>query len=218
MKNYRDLDKRIAGLRKDYSFGTLTEHECAKNPHSQFVRWFEQALKARVNAVNAAAVSTCGRRKPSVRIVLVKGFDAKEFVFYTSYESRKARDIQENPRAEMLFYWAEAERQVRISGKITKISSARSDAYFAGRPRNAQIGAWASHQSFPVTNRQALEKLIQKFKKKFKDKPISRPKSWGGYALVPDAYEFWQGRASRLNDRILYEKSGKRWKRRRLQP
>lgn len=218
MKKYKDLDKLICGLRKDYSFGALGDKDCENDPQTQFIKWFEAALKAKAHSMNAAALATSGRGRASVRIVLIKGFDANGFVFYSSYRSRKAREIQANPYGEILFFWPEIERQVRISGKLTKISAARSDAYFKGRPRSAQISAWASHQSAPIRDRRALELRIEEFEKKFHGKPVPRPESWGGFCLVPDTYEFWQGRASRLNDRILYRKSGKRWTHLRIQP
>lgn len=219
MKNYSHLDQRIAGLRKEYAFGELAEKNAAKDPYTQFVKWFEAALKARVTSINAGMLATCGKNKnPAARIVLVKGFDRGGFVFYTSYESRKAREIRENARAEMVFYWPEIERQVRIFGKISKVSSAQSDAYFAARPRAAQLGAWVSRQSALIASREALDARYQKIAREFEGRKIPRPETWGGYRLSPVSYEFWQGRASRLNDRLLYKKSGKTWKRSRLQP
>ena len=220
MKDYRNLDKIVAGLRREYSFGKLEEGELCKNPFEQFSRWLEDAVRRRVPHLDTMALATATPKgKPSVRVVLLKGFDRRGFVFYTHYDSRKGREIKMNPRAEMVFFWGPFERQVRIAGRLAKVSALESDLYFATRPRASQIGAWASHQSRPIKSRREIERRVREIEQKFRGRKIPRPPFWGGYCLQPEAFEFWQGRKSRLNDRFLYRSTRVAdWTMTRLQP
>ena len=220
MKNYQDLDKKIAGLRQEYAYGKLEDGALAKDPFTQFADWFEWALRQRVPHLNAMTLATAAAHsRPGARIILLKSFDRRGFVFYSHYDSRKAREIKSNPRAEALFYWGPLERQVRIAGRLSKIPRAESEKYFASRPRESQLAAWTSHQSRPVKNRAALDEKYREMRKKFQGKKIPLPPFWGGYRLVPDSFEFWQGRENRLNDHFLYNrKRGRRWQIVRLQP
>lgn len=197
----------VSDLRQSYEKNVLLEETAAASPLEQFSQWFDQALQAKVpepNAMTLATVDSTGQ--PSARTVLIKGFDARGFVFFTNYESRKGRDLQDNPRAALLFFWQPLERQVRIEGIIEKASAEESDAYFHSRPLGSRLGAWASEQSQPIT-RAELEAREQTFRERYGDQP-PRPPHWGGYRLVPTLFEFWQGRASRLHDRLRYLPDG----------
>ncbi len=214
------VNKIIQSLRSDIESLQLDKKKVDKNPIIQFERWMENALEAKVQEPNAMTLATSNRKgQPDARIVLLRGVDKNGFSFFTNYKSAKGKEMSENKRVCLNFFWPDLARQVRIMGVIEKLSAKASDEYFQSRPRESQIGAWASNQSQEIENRQALEKKFDDLEKKFSSDKISRPPHWGGYLVKPVSIEFWQGRASRLHDRILYEKgrSGK-WKISRLSP
>ena len=213
-------DKQLRAIRKDYKIGYLTESSIARNPYVQLTRWLDFAIDAEIWEPNAMALATCGRdRKPSIRMVLLKDFDKNGLVFYTNYRSRKAYEISQNRNASLLFWWGPLERQVRIEGVLSKVSASESDYYFAQRPRSAQIGACASPQSEVIPNRAHLEALWEQHKHTYSGHDIKRPAYWGGYRLTPKRFEFWQGRASRLHDRIAFKRAKNGiWVRSRLAP
>jgi len=197
----------VSDLRQSYEKSTLLENSAAASPFDQFSQWFDQALAAQVpepNAMTLATVDASGQ--PAARIVLIKGYDTRGFVFYTNYESRKGHDLLANPRAALLFFWQPLERQVRIEGRVEHVSAEESDAYYHSRPLGSRIGAWASHQSQPVT-RAELEEREQEARARYGEQP-PRPPHWGGYRVVPTLFEFWQGRPSRLHDRLRYLPDG----------
>ncbi|AUT58610.1 pyridoxamine 5'-phosphate oxidase [Paraburkholderia terrae] len=209
----------LADLRKNYSLGSLDIADADPNPFRQFDVWFKQAIDAQLPEPNTMTLATVDPRgRPSARIVLIKAVDERGFVFFTNYESRKGLELAQNPHASLLFYWIELERQVRVEGTVVKTSDAESDTYFASRPVGSRIGAWASEQSKVIESRAALEAREREFIAQYGDNP-PRPPHWGGYRLIPDAIEFWQGRPSRLHDRLLYTRSGNAdWTIARLSP
>jgi pyridoxamine 5'-phosphate oxidase len=209
----------IAQLRKDYSRASLTEADVDPDPIRQFSSWFRQALDAGVPEANAMSVATVGADgRPSSRILLIKDVDSAGFTWFTNYASRKGRELAIHPHAALLFHWIELERQVRIEGRVEKLPEAQSDAYFQSRPLNSRLGALASAQSEPIASREALEQRFAETEAACGEQPV-RPAHWGGYLLVPDRVEFWQGRPSRLHDRILYTRQDDgAWRRERLQP
>ncbi len=208
----------ISDLRQEYMRESLDEHDVARNPLEQFERWFDEAVKAQVPMVNAMTLATVSATgQPSARIVLLKGVDHGGFVFFTNYKSRKGRELTANPEAALLFYWTDLEREVRIEGRVEKISAQESDEYFGNRPLGSRHAAIASPQSKVVPDRAALEALFADAEQRHGDK-TPRPAHWGGYRLQPTAIEFWQGRANRLHDRVLYTLKARGWKIERLAP
>jgi pyridoxamine 5'-phosphate oxidase len=210
----------LTDIRREYASHALDEHDAHADPIAQFTIWFDEALKSQLLDVNAMTLATASAKgEPSARTVLLKGADQNGFVFYTNYDSAKGRDLAANPRASLLFFWAELERQVRINGAVTKTTSAESDQYFHSRPFESQIGASISDQSRPIADRSLLEKKYAELTAKYQGSTVPRPAHWGGYRLTPDAMEFWQGRKSRLHDRLLYTRQADgSWKRSRLAP
>lgn len=207
----------IAAMRVDYVADSLDESEAAADPFEQFTAWFNSALVRvpEANAMILAAADAGGR--PSARVVLLKGFSSEGFVFYTNYNSAKGRALAENPQAEILFFWQELQRQVRISGEVVRVSDEESDDYFYSRPLGSRIGATASPQSKIVASRNALEERFSAASAKYGDN-VPRPENWGGYRLVPDKIEFWQGRANRMHDRLCYRRENGSWRIERLAP
>ncbi len=213
------MSSEVASLRKEYARASLDEKSVDKSPINQFKGWFDEALKAEINEPNAMVLSTSGHSGLiTQRTVLLKAFDEKGFVFFTNYKSRKSIQIAENPRVSMLFPWYTLERQVAITGSAEKISTSESLRYFASRPYNSQLGAWVSQQSQVITTRGILETKLQEMKEKFKQGKVPLPDFWGGFRVVPDSIEFWQGRQSRLHDRILYSHETNGWVIQRLSP
>ncbi len=208
----------LAQLRVDYRRAALSERDAAPDPFDQFARWFDEAVAAALpepNAMTLATVDAAGR--PDARIVLLKGADPRGFVFHTNYDSRKGRELGANPRVALLFFWVELERQVRIEGTAGLVSAEESDAYFAQRPRASQLSAWASPQSAPIADRAWLDIALAAVEARFAG-DVPRPPNWGGIRVVPDRFEFWQGRPSRLHDRLVWTREGGRWTIGRLAP
>jgi pyridoxamine 5'-phosphate oxidase len=202
------INETLKNIRTDYDSGTLDVTDADPDPVMQFASWLKIAFNSKVaepNAMNLATVSNSG--KPSSRIVLLRNFDHDGFVFFTNYKSRKAADITQSHQVALSFFWPEIHKQVRIEGFASKIPNQESDLYFASRPRESQVGAWASHQSEPVKSRAELDKIVENLTAEFSGRDIPRPAEWGGYAVKPEYFEFWQGRVNRLHDRLKYEKN-----------
>ncbi|WP_154224467.1 pyridoxamine 5'-phosphate oxidase [Marinicella rhabdoformis] len=210
----------IGEIRNEYTKFGLNREDLNANPLLQFEQWFAQARTAQLKEVNAMSLATVtADGMPQVRTVLLKSFDERGFVFFTNYQSSKAKELDANPKASILFPWLDLERQVRISGDVEKISAAESFKYFTSRPRGSQLGAWISEQSQVISNRSVLKTLLNQVKEKFKEGEIPLPDAWGGYRIKPQQYEFWQGRASRLHDRFRFKKAGEGdWQVERLAP
>jgi pyridoxamine 5'-phosphate oxidase len=209
----------IADLRREYARARLDESHVSADPIAQFERWFAEAREAKVMEANAMALATATREgSPSVRMVLLKGVDQTGFVFFTDYRSQKGVELATNPRAALVFYWAELERQVRITGRVSRVPREESEAYFHTRPRLSRISAFTSHQSQVIPDRKSLEERAREIGRRYPGDQIPLPEHWGGHRVVPEIIEFWQGRENRLHDRIRYRRDGEGWVRERLSP
>jgi pyridoxamine 5'-phosphate oxidase len=209
----------LADIRREYLGEPLTEAHAAADPMEQFTHWFEQVRQVESDPTAMALATVSADSRPSVRTVLLKDVDERGFVFYTNYESRKARDMEATGRASLLFFWPSLERQVRVDGRVERISGAESDAYFDTRPLDSRLSVYASKQSEPIDSREVLEEAFDRVRRSYGDGAVPRPAWWGGYRVVPDEFEFWQGRTSRLHDRLRYTKNADdSWRRERLAP
>ncbi|HRO43199.1 MAG TPA: pyridoxamine 5'-phosphate oxidase [Flavipsychrobacter sp.] len=209
----------IAAIRTDYQLAALNETTVGNDPFAFFGKWFLEAQAAEVIEVNAMTLATVdAQNKPHARIVLLKGLDEKGFVFFTNYDSAKGKEIDANPYAALVFFWQELERQVRIEGSVVRISEEESDSYFASRPEGSKIGAWSSPQSQIIEDRSILEKNYSAFEQKFSGNSIPRPEYWGGYRVIPNKVEFWQGRSNRMHDRVVFLRRVNEWSNVRLAP
>lgn len=213
------IEKSIADLRRDYRLETLDEADLSLSAPAQFDKWWNQAREADIDEVNAMTLATAGADGwPDARTVLLKSFDEEGFIFFTNYQSAKARQLDESGKASLVLFWKELERQVRISGTVEKIAAADSDLYFHSRPRGSQLGAWASPQSEVIPGREVLEKSLADVQDRFLREALIRPPFWGGYRVRPVWIEFWQGRSNRLHDRFRYTRLGSEWLIERLAP
>lgn len=206
-------------MRKDYALAGLSEKDLAKDPFRQFEKWFQEAEAAKIHEANAMTLTTATRAgKPSARTVLLKGLDGRGFVFYSNYESRKGRELEANPYAALVFPWLILERQVIVEGVVTRVAREESEAYFHSRPRASQLGAWISQQSSIIQGRKILEDAMKALETKYAGQEVPLPPHWGGWRLAPETVEFWQGRRSRLHDRLRYRRAGNEWTIERLAP
>ncbi len=213
------MSKSVADIRKDYMLASFDEKDALANPIEQFTHWWNDAINSNIDEVNAMTLATVTPKgTPTARIVLLKGYDETGFVFFTNYLSDKGKELANNPTAALVFFWKELERQIRIEGTVEKVSNEENDAYFNSRPAGSKIGAWASHQSAVIEYRQVIEQNVQKYTEIFGTENIPRPDHWGGYKVTPHLIEFWQGRSSRLHDRIQYRKNEQEWIKERLSP
>lgn len=213
------MKSNIADIRKDYKLQTLLEKDVDKDPIEQFSKWWHEAAKSDIEELNAMTLATCNKDgMPSARIVLLKDFSHEGFMFFTNYESQKGKELAHNPNAALVFFWKELERQIRIEGTVEKVSEQVSIDYFLTRPVASQIGAWSSPQSKKIDNREVIESNVTQYQTQFQDTPMIKPPHWGGYIVRPKHIEFWQGRRSRLHDRIVYNLENQHWLISRLAP
>jgi pyridoxamine 5'-phosphate oxidase len=213
------MTKNIADIRKDYKLQTLLEQDVEKDPIEQFSKWWHEADKSGIEELNAMTLATSTKDgMPSARIVLLKDFSHEGFMFFTNYESQKGKELAHNPNAALVFFWKELERQIRIEGTVEKVSEQVSIDYFLTRPVASQIGAWSSPQSKKIESREIIEANVTQYQTQFQDTPITKPPHWGGYIVRPKHIEFWQGRRSRLHDRIVYNLENQHWTISRLAP
>jgi pyridoxamine 5'-phosphate oxidase len=213
------LNIRIAELRKEYRQQALSEKDADADPIKQFEKWWDEAIKSQGEEINAMTLATCNSKGyPSARIVLLKGFSEEGFIFFTNYDSKKGTELQQNPHACLVFFWKELERQVRIEGNVKKITEAESDEYFSLRPLASRLSAWSSPQSRTINGRDVLDKNVDHYRQVFTGNNIPRPEYWGGYIVEPFLIEFWQGRPSRLHDRLQYSLTEEGWRIDRLAP
>ena len=209
----------VAAIRREYKLKSLNEKDAAPNPIDQFTTWWMDAVESEIVEVNAMTLCTVTPNgKPNGRIVLLKGYDETGFTFFTNYHSQKGDELNATPFATLVFFWKELERQVRISGAVQQLSQTDNDAYFQSRPRGSQLGAWASPQSHEIESREVLEQKLIELEQQYDGGFVPRPTHWGGYRVIPETIEFWQGRPSRLHDRLLYTKKMNEWNIRRLAP
>jgi pyridoxamine 5'-phosphate oxidase len=209
----------IADLRREYARASLDEKDVSPDPVVEFARWFAEAQAAEVDEPNAMMLATAtSDGRPSARVVLLKGFDERGFVFFTDYRSRKGVELDANPRAALAFHWSEVERQVRIEGRVTRTTREESELYYRTRPMGSRLGAWASYQSRSIASREVLEAGLREIERRFASAEVPLPPHWGGYRVRPELFEFWQGRESRLHDRIRYLREGERWRIERVSP
>lgn len=216
MKN--ELNEFLGKDRRQFELNNLLENNTPDNPFILFDAWLQDAILQKFDEPYAMVLSTCHNNQPSQRVVYLREVTSEKLVFFTNYLSRKGHEIDKNPSASLLFFWAKAERQIRLEGTIQKASKEVSDNYFKSRPRNSQLGAWASEQSKVIDNREELDERMKMFNEKFKDMDVTRPEHWGGYMFEANYLEFWQGRSSRLHDRICYKKENNGWTKSRLAP
>jgi len=215
----KELQHYLHEMRRDFTGKPFNKKSVHENPIEQFHQWFSEAVDAKLVDPYAMSLSTVGKNNmPSTRIIYLRGIQDNGFIFYTNYNSKKGKDLIQNPLASLNFFWSELERQIRIEGTVSKIDTSVSDTYFSSRPRESQIGAWASNQSSSIISREELEEKVAFYAKKYEKKSIPRPKNWGGYILYPSEIEFWQGRPNRLHDRLIYSKKGNNWTLTRLCP
>lgn len=214
----KDTREKVKHIRRDYDQDSLKDHEAPESPIELFRDWLDDALESEVKEPNAFVLSTYANEEVDSRVVLLREFSEAGVQFFTNYGSQKGKELEQNPQAAINFFWADLDRQIRMKAKIKKLGKAGSDEYFASRPRESQIGAWASQQSETLSSREELEERVAKYTNEFKGKEVPRPEFWGGYLAEVYSYEFWQGRQSRLHDRIVYEVENGKWKKKRLYP